>query len=95
MIRTAQGELRLPSLKEREKLMGCDDDYVSEGLRPKFKGELGLTKSGKRTGQEERVVLNSQVAIFWLTKACDRRSSEELLLRGGADHFSKMFQTAP
>ena len=35
---TANGVLRLPSLAERERLMGFDDNYFSSGLRPKLKG---------------------------------------------------------
>ena len=31
--------------------------------------DLGLAKGGGRTGQEEMVVVNSQVAVHWLAKA--------------------------
>ena len=53
---------------------------------------LGLTKSGKRTGREEMVVINSVVAVAWLRVACQGRSLQEPLLRRGADHFRKCFK---
>ena len=53
---------------------------------------LGLTKGGKRTGQEEMVVINSQVAVRWLMKACRGRSADELLLSQGPDNFRKCFK---
>jgi len=53
---------------------------------------LGLTKSGKRTGKEEMVVINSLLAVAWLRRACRRRSPSEPLLRRGADHFRKCFK---
>ncbi|CAE7564216.1 unnamed protein product, partial [Symbiodinium sp. CCMP2456] len=53
---------------------------------------LGLTKSGKRTGREEMVVINSLLAVTWLRRACRRRSPSEPLLRRGADHFRKCFK---
>ena len=53
---------------------------------------LGLTKSGKRTGREEMVVINSVIAVAWLKVACRGRSLQEPLLRRGADHFRKCFK---
>ncbi|CAE7721934.1 unnamed protein product [Symbiodinium sp. CCMP2592] len=53
---------------------------------------LGLTKSGKRTGKEEMVVINSVVAVNWLRVACRNRPFREPLLRKGADHFRKCFK---
>ncbi|CAE7323141.1 unnamed protein product [Symbiodinium sp. CCMP2456] len=53
---------------------------------------LGLTKAGKRTGQEEMVVVNSRIAINWLRRACARRSGDELLIRRGPDFFRKCFK---
>ena len=53
---------------------------------------LGLTKSGKRTGREEMVVINSVIAVAWLRVACRGRSLQEPLLRRGADHFRKCFK---
>ena len=38
MITMNGGLLRTLTLAEREKLMGFDDNYVSEGIHPKFKG---------------------------------------------------------
>ncbi|OLQ13610.1 hypothetical protein AK812_SmicGene2385 [Symbiodinium microadriaticum] len=53
---------------------------------------LGLTKAGKRTGQEEMVVVNSRIAISWLRRACAHRSDDELLIRRGPDFFRKCFK---
>ena len=38
LITCEDGSLRLPTLTEREKLMGFDDNYISQGLHPKHKG---------------------------------------------------------
>ncbi|CAE7439662.1 unnamed protein product [Symbiodinium sp. CCMP2592] len=53
---------------------------------------LGLTKAGKRTGQEEMVVINRQIAVKWLHRACVGMSDDELLLRRGPDFFRECFK---
>ena len=42
MLTSPDGFLRLPALEERERLLGVDDNYFSEGLHPKLKGEERL-----------------------------------------------------
>ena len=42
MLTSPDGFLRLPTLEERERLLGVDDNYFSEGLHPKLKGEERL-----------------------------------------------------
>ena len=53
---------------------------------------MGLTKGGKRTGQEEMVVINSHIATRWLQREGDGRARSEQLLSRGADHFRKCFK---
>ena len=38
MVTTSEGVLRLPTLRERERLMGFSDNYFSADLYPKLKG---------------------------------------------------------
>ena len=39
LVTSGEGVLRLPTLAERERLLGFDDNYPSQGLHPKIKGE--------------------------------------------------------
>ena len=53
---------------------------------------LGLTKGGKRTGQEEMGVINSRVAVRWLRRACANKGDSQLVISRGADFFRKCFK---
>ena len=53
---------------------------------------LGLTKAGKRSGQEEMVVINSYLAVRWLRRACRGKRGSQLVLAQGADFFRKWFK---
>ncbi|CAE7825917.1 unnamed protein product [Symbiodinium sp. CCMP2592] len=53
---------------------------------------LGLTKGGKRTGQEEMIVINSRIAVRWLRRACANKRDDQLVLHCGADFFRRCFK---
>ncbi|CAE7765025.1 unnamed protein product [Symbiodinium sp. CCMP2592] len=53
---------------------------------------LGLTKGGKRTGQEEMVIINSCLAVRWLRKACAGKRGSQLVMTQGAGLFRKWFK---
>ena len=52
---------------------------------------LGLSKTGKRTGANEMVVVESSLAICWLRKACLRGHKARKLLWRGDRFFRKLF----
>ena len=60
--------------------------------RAKAVASLRSTKTGKRTGASEMVVVESQLAIYWLKVACSNRHANEPLLCGGAASFRKCFK---
>lgn len=49
------------------------------------------SKSGKRKGITEMVVVNSLVAVFWLRKACKPLKPNDLLLGEGPPSFRQLF----
>ena len=52
---------------------------------------LGQSKSGKRTGANEMVVVESSLAITWLKKACRNSTKTSKLLWRGERFFRKLF----
>ena len=60
-------------------------------LRDKAVLCLGKSKSGKRTGEKEMVVVESNTAVRWLKIACSGISLEDNLLYRGERFFRKLF----
>ena len=60
-------------------------------LRDKAVLCLGKSKSGKRTGTNELVVVESHCAVFWLRQACSRLTPADKLLFRGERFFRKLF----
>ena len=52
---------------------------------------LRSAKTGKRIGASEMLVVESQLAIYWLKVACSNRHANEPLLCGGTASFRKCF----
>ena len=53
---------------------------------------MGLTKGGKRTGQEEMVITNSLVAVRWPRPACAGKRGSQLVLDKGSLFSRKWFK---
>ena len=60
-------------------------------LRDKAVLCLGKSKSGKRTGANELVVVESDCAVFWLRQACHRLEPADKLLFRGERFFRRLF----
>ncbi|CAE7564650.1 unnamed protein product, partial [Symbiodinium sp. CCMP2456] len=60
-------------------------------MRDKAVLSLGKSKTGKRTGANEMVVVESQIAVRWLRIACSTLRAEDYLLQRGERFFRKLF----
>ena len=92
MVTTSEGVLRLPTLKERERLMGFPDNYFSAGLHPKLKGADREAVGAQLIGGtlcvfSVMVVLDSLLALFAGNAA---RQQSAFFERGSAQHVGLM-----
>ena len=60
-------------------------------LRNRAVLNLGQSKTGKRTGHSEMVVVESAIACKWLRRACSNLPRDSAILTRGAVFFRKLF----
>ena len=53
---------------------------------------MAPTNGGKRTGQEEMVIINSRLAVCWLRQACAGKCGSQFVLDKGSPFFRKWFK---